>query len=61
MHRVLAEGWETRESQAPSLVLGAIGVTLDFQSWRTMVRKQRMTDEQAVELMVGMVRCAAQS
>ena len=61
MHRVLAEGWETREGQAPSLVLGAIGVTLDFQSWRTMVRKQGMTDEQAVELMVGMVRCAAQS
>jgi len=61
MHRVLAEGWETREGQAPSLVFGAIGVTLDFQSWRTMVRKQGMTDEQAVELMVGMVRCAAQS
>src|SRR5215216_2298497 len=38
----------------------AIGVALDFQSWRTMVRKQGMTDEQAVELMAGMVRCAAQ-
>jgi AcrR family transcriptional regulator len=60
MHRVLAEGWETREGQAPSLVFGAIGVALDFQSWRTMVRKQGMTDEQAVELMAGMVRCAAQ-
>jgi hypothetical protein len=35
-------------------------VALDFQSWRTMVRKQGMTDEQAVELMAGMVRCAAQ-
>jgi hypothetical protein len=60
MHRVLAERWETRESQAPSLVFGAIGMALDFQSWRTMVRKQGMTDEQAVELMVGMVRCEAQ-
>ena len=60
MHRVLAKGWEIREGQAPSLVFGAIGVALDFQSWRTMVRKQGMTDEQAVELMAGMVRCAAQ-
>jgi AcrR family transcriptional regulator len=58
MHRVLAEGWETQEGQTPSLVFGAIGVALDFQSWRTMVRKQGMTDEQAVELMAGMVRCA---
>jgi AcrR family transcriptional regulator len=61
MHRVLAEGWETREDRAPSLVFGTIGVALDFQSWRTMVRKQGMSDEQAVEVMVGMVRCAAQS
>jgi len=60
MHRVLADGWEAQEDQAPSLVFGAIGVALDFQSWRTMVRKQGMTDEQAVELMAGMVRCAAQ-
>ena len=60
MHRVLAKGWEIREGQAPSLFFGAIGVALDFQSWRTMVRKQGMTDEQAVELMAGMVRCAAQ-
>ena len=29
----------------------------DFQSWRTMVRKQDMTEEQAVELMVRMVLC----
>jgi hypothetical protein len=60
MHRVLAQGWEAREGQAPSLVFGAIGVALDFQSWRTMVRKQGMSEEQAVELMAGMVRCAAQ-
>jgi AcrR family transcriptional regulator len=61
MHRVLVEGWETPESQAhPPLVFGAIGVALDFQSWRTMVRKQGMTDEQAVELMARMVRYAAQ-
>jgi hypothetical protein len=60
MHEVLAEGWDPREGQTPSLVSGAIGVALDFQSWRTMVREQGMTNEQAVELMAGMVRCAAQ-
>jgi len=60
MHKALAGGWESREGRAPSLVFGAVGVALDFQSWRTMVRKQGMTDEQAVELMAGMVRCAAQ-
>jgi hypothetical protein len=40
------------------LLRGAIGVALDFQTWRTMVRGQDLTDEQAIELMVRMVRCA---
>jgi hypothetical protein len=60
MHRVLADGWETQEGQVRTLLFGAIGVALDFQSWRAMVRKQGMSNEQAVELMVAMVRCAAQ-
>ncbi len=58
MQRALAMGWETSNSYSEALLLGAIGLALDFQSWRTMVRKQGMTDEQAVELMVRMVRCA---
>ena len=37
--------------------LGAIGFALDFKVWRAMVRTQGMSDEQAIELMVGMVRC----
>src|SRR5215217_5224771 len=56
MQRVLAAGWNSRSSHSRPL-LGAIGLALDFQSWRTMVRKQGMTDEQAVEQMVRMVRC----
>jgi hypothetical protein len=32
---------------------------LDFQTWRAMARTQDLSDEQAIELMVGMVRCAA--
>jgi AcrR family transcriptional regulator len=57
MQRALAIGWETHDRHTPPLLLGAIGLALDFQSWRTMVRKQDMTDEQAVELMARMVRC----
>jgi AcrR family transcriptional regulator len=57
MQRVLTAGWKSHTSHSQPLLLGAIGLALDFQSWRTMVRKQDMTDEQAVELMVRMVLC----
>ena len=60
MQRALAAGWRSHTNHSRPLLLGAIGLALDFQSWRTMVRKQGMTDEQAVELMARMVRCAAQ-
>jgi AcrR family transcriptional regulator len=60
MQRALAMGWEIHKSHTPPLLQGAIGLALDFQSWRTMVRKQGMTDEQAVELMARMVRCVRQ-
>ena len=52
-----AERWEAGEDH-PEPLLGAIGVALDFETWHTMVRKQGLTDEQALDLMVGMVRCA---
>jgi AcrR family transcriptional regulator len=57
MQRALAMGWEIHKSHTPPLLQGAIGLALDFQNWRTMVRKQGMTDEQAVELMVRMMLC----
>jgi AcrR family transcriptional regulator len=57
MQIVLAAGWQSHTSHSRPLLHGAIGLALDFQSWRTMVRKQDMTDEQAVELMVRMVLC----
>jgi AcrR family transcriptional regulator len=58
MQRVLAMGWEIHNDQAQPLLFGAIGLALDFQCWWTMVRKQGMSDEQAVELMARMVHCA---
>jgi AcrR family transcriptional regulator len=57
MQRALAAGWKSHTSHSRPLLLGAIGLAVDFQSWRTMVRKQDMTEEQAVELMVRMVFC----
>jgi AcrR family transcriptional regulator len=58
MKQSLTTGWESYEG-SPRLVLSAIGFALDFQAWRAMVRTQDLSDEQAIELMVGMVRCAA--
>jgi AcrR family transcriptional regulator len=57
MKVTLARGWETPDGP-PQPLLGAIGLALDFQTWRTMARQQGLNDEQAIELMVGMVRCA---
>ncbi len=58
MQEILAAGWGTSD-ESPGLLLSAIGLALDFQTWRAMVRTQDLSDEQAIELMVGMVRCAA--
>jgi AcrR family transcriptional regulator len=58
MKETIASGWGPSEG-IPRLLLGAIGLALDFQAWRAMVRTQSMSDEQAIELMVGMVRCTA--
>jgi len=58
MRETLAAGWGPPDSP-PGLLLGAIGLALDFQAWRAMTRTQGMSDERAIELMVGMVRCAA--
>jgi AcrR family transcriptional regulator len=58
MTETLAGGWES-PGGPPQSLLGAIGLALDFQTWRTMTRQQGLSDEQAIELMVGMVRCAA--
>lgn len=57
MKETLAVGWKSPDVP-PQPLLGAIGLALDFQTWKTMVRKQGLTDEQAIELMVRMVQCA---
>jgi AcrR family transcriptional regulator len=57
MRYVLATGWGA-EDERLALLLAALGHALDFQTWRSLARQQGLEDEQAVDLMVKMVRCA---
>jgi hypothetical protein len=53
---VLATGWGVGDERL-DLLLGILGHALDFQTWRSLVRQQGLSDERAVEAMAGMVRC----
>ena len=58
MREVLYVGWEVPDGASEKKLLGAtIGVALDFQTWRTMVREQCLSEEEAIEVMARMVRC----
>ncbi len=58
MRDALAVGWEQGDGQRHKLLYGALWMALEFQTWRTLVSQEGIGDEQAVELMVRMVRCA---
>ena len=51
----LVTGWGAEDQQLKTL-LAALGHALDFRTWRSLVHEQGLTDEEAIELMVGMVR-----
>lgn len=53
----LVAGWGAEDWRLKAL-LAALGHALDFWTWRSLVREQSLTDEEAIELMVGMVRCS---
>jgi AcrR family transcriptional regulator len=57
MQETLAAGWESPNGTPEPLLVGAIGLALDFKTWRTLVRQQGLSDEQAVEVMARMVHC----
>lgn len=56
MRYVLATGWGV-EGECLELLLAALGHALDFETWRSLVRRQGLSEERAVEVVVGMVRC----
>jgi hypothetical protein len=54
----LVGGWGVEDQQLKTL-LAALGHALNFWTWRSLVREQGLGDEEAVDLMVGMVRSSA--
>jgi AcrR family transcriptional regulator len=60
MRDTIADAFEASGERHEAL-LGAIALALEWQTWRTLVRQQSLEEDQAVELMVGMVRCLIRS
>jgi len=58
VREILTVGWATEATRARR-VEASVGHALSFQTWRSLVREQGISDTDAVELMVGLVRCAA--
>ncbi len=56
VRETLAVGWGAR-GRRRGLLLATLGHALEFETWRSLVRRQGLNDEQAVELMVNLVRC----
>lgn len=54
---VLAATWETPNPERAAMLRAAVGHAISFQTWRSLVREQGLEDAEAVELMVGMIRC----
>jgi AcrR family transcriptional regulator len=54
----LAAGWGVR-GRRRELVGAALGHVLDFETWRSLERRQGLAPERAVELALGTVRAAA--
>jgi AcrR family transcriptional regulator len=55
---ILMAGWKAR-GRRRELLAAALGHVLEFETWRSLERRQGLAPEQAVELAVGTVRCAA--
>lgn len=55
---VLAAGWWDVGGQQRARLLTAIGLAVDFYTWRSLTRTQAADHATAVELMIGMARCS---
>jgi AcrR family transcriptional regulator len=54
---LLAAG-EPKRGSRPSRLRAALGHALEFETWRSLVRRQGLRQSQAVELMITLVRAA---
>lgn len=57
VREVLASVWEKEDAVACTRIRAAIGHAISFQTWRSLTSEQGLEDAEAIELMVGMVRC----
>jgi AcrR family transcriptional regulator len=55
---ILAAGWGVR-GRRRALVRAALGHALEFETWRSLVRRQELTPDEAVELAAATVRALA--
>jgi AcrR family transcriptional regulator len=53
VQEILSEGWDAPN---PALIAAAVGHSLSFKTWHSLVREVGLENPQAVELMVGMVK-----
>ena len=60
MRDVLARGWNRRGRRRAAL-LAAITHSLELSTWESLVRRQGLSAADAVDLLVGFVRCAGGS
>jgi hypothetical protein len=51
---VLASAWPHRGTRC-KLLAAALGQAIDFFAWRSL-RRQKLADEEIIELMIGMIR-----
>lgn len=53
----LAAAWEPQNTTSAAQIRAALGHAISFQTWQSLVREQGLEEREAVELMVGMLRC----
>jgi hypothetical protein len=58
MREILEGGW-SGDGHRRDLFRAALGHALNFYTWQSLVREQGLEDEEAIALLVGMVRCIA--
>ncbi len=54
LHTLLLDSWGTSAAR-DKMLSAAIGHALDFEAWRSLTRRQRLSDEDAVALMIRLV------
>ena len=59
VREVLASAWKADAADCVQRRRAAIGHAISFYTWRSLVREQGLQDAEAVEVMIGMVRCLA--